>query len=189
MRRFILAIRCFFALLFKGRLPVEAARYLPSQPASQPASQLVSLPAEAPPQKAIEPPKSAPAAPPPAGAVELLALLQREGRLVDFLEEPIDGYSDAQVGAAVRDIHGGCRKVLGEYFAIEPVMAGAENAPVQVDGGFDQTAIRLVGNVVGQPPYRGVLRHHGWRTTRVELPNLGALARPAVLAPAEVELS
>jgi hypothetical protein len=178
MRRFVLAIKCFFLLLFRGRLPDAAAGYLPQKAAPPPAP------------PALEPPRAValPAPPAPDGAVELLALFQREGRLVDFLEEEIGPYGDAQIGAAVRDIHRGCRKVLGEYFAIEPVMAGAENAPVQIDGGFDAQAIRLVGNVLGQPPWKGALRHHGWRTTRVTLPNLGPLAKPAVLAPAEVEL-
>lgn len=159
MKRFILALKTFFRVWFGKPLPQELLPALP------------------------------PAAPAPDGAIQLLAILQREGRLVDFLEEDIAGYPDAQIGAAVRDIHRGCRKVLAEYFAIEPVMAGAENAVVQVPSGFDAAAIRLTGNVTGQPPYRGALRHHGWRTTRVRLPNLPALDKPAVLAPAEVELS
>jgi uncharacterized protein DUF2760 len=159
VKRFILAIKTFFRVLFGKPLPQE-----------------------------LLPPVPAPSAPAPDGAIQLLALLQREGRLVDFLEEDIAGYQDGQIGAAVRDIHRGCRKVLAEYFAIEPVMPGAENAMVQVDSGFDAAAIRLTGNVTGQPPYRGALKHHGWRTTRVQLPNLPALEKPAVLAPAEVEL-
>jgi Domain of unknown function (DUF2760) len=174
VKRIILAFKAFFRVLLGRPLPAELL----------PAGGAVAAPALASP---------APAAPAPApasdGAVQLLALLQREGRLIDFLEEEITGYGDAQIGAAVRDIHRGCRKVLREYFAIEPVMAGAENAMVQVPSGFDAAAIRLVGNVVGQPPYRGALRHHGWRTTRVELPNAAPLAGPAIVAPAEVELS
>jgi hypothetical protein len=119
----------------------------------------------------------------------MLALLQREGRLIDFLLEPVDEYTDAQIGAAVSDIHRGCRKVLEEHFSIEPIMPGAEESSVEVATGFDASAIRLVGNVTGQPPYKGVLRHHGWRAARASVPTLGDLARPAVLAPAEVELS
>ena len=157
MKRFILAIKVFFRILFGKPLPPELA-----------------------------PP---PPPPRPDGAVQLLTILQREGRLVDFLEEEIGSYADAQIGAAVRDIHRGCRKVLVEYFAIEPVLPGVENATVSVPSGFDAAAIRLTGNVTGQPPYRGALRHHGWRTTRVQLPNLPPLENPAVLAPAEVELS
>src|SRR5689334_12156097 len=100
MKRFWLALRCFFALFFKGRLPAEARAYLPAPPAA---------PAVPP----APPPSALPPAPPvPDGAVELLALLQREGRFVDFLEEAIDGYADAQIGAAARDIHRGCRRIL-----------------------------------------------------------------------------
>src|SRR5262245_19281939 len=115
MRRFLLALRCFFSILFRGRLPAEAAALAPGP----------REPAAAPPRPLLPPA--------PDGAVEVLALLQREGRLVDFLEEDIAAYQDAQIGAAVRDIHRGCRKVLAEYFQIEPVMAAAENATVQVD--------------------------------------------------------
>jgi hypothetical protein len=178
--RLILAIKAFFAILFGRRLSAKAAaRLLPG------AGQAEQPKAEQPKQKA------APAAPAGDGAVQLLALLQREGRLVDFLEEDLGAFGDAQVGAAVRDIHRGCRKVLSEHFALEPVMPGQENQPVRVDRGFDQAAIRLVGNVTGEPPYSGALRHHGWRVTRVTLPNeAGALlTQPAIVAPAEVELS
>jgi hypothetical protein len=182
MRRFILAIKCFFAVLFGRSLPPEIVRTIelpaPTAPKALPEGAQAQPQAPAP-----APPASAP------GAVDVLALLQREGRLIDFLEEPIDGYGDAQIGAAVRDIHRGCKKVLSEYFAIEPVMTDGENAQVTVQDGFDARAIRLVGNVVGQPPFRGVLRHHGWRTTRVALPGLREAQGPAILAPAEVELA
>ncbi len=122
--------------------------------------------------------------------LRVLAVLQRDGRLVDFLMEEIDGYSDAQVGAAVRDIHRGCRKALREYLTVEPVMAEGEDSPVTVGAGFDPAEIRLIGNVAGSPPFRGVLKHHGWRVKTARLPVLvGARDDSAVLAPAEVEIS
>jgi hypothetical protein len=120
--------------------------------------------------------------------VQLLAILQREGRLLDFLQEDVDGYSDAQIGAAVRDIHRGCKKALAEHMPLEPVLREAENAQVRVDPGFDPSRIRLVGNVVGEPPFTGALRHHGWRIARVTLPALARGTDPTVVAPAEVEL-
>lgn len=121
--------------------------------------------------------------------LRLLAILQRDGRLVDFLQEEIDGYSDAQVGAAVRDIHRGCRKALQEYLTIEPVLVEPEEAEVTIAADFDPAEIRLSGNVSGMPPFRGVLRHHGWRVKAVQLPALpGARDQSAVLAPAEVEI-
>jgi hypothetical protein len=122
-------------------------------------------------------------------AVQLLAILQREGRLLDFLQEDVDAYSDAQIGAAVRDIHRGCKKALAEHLPVEPVLREAENAQVRVDAGFDPSRIRLVGNVVGEPPFTGALRHHGWRVARVTLPTPARATDPSVIAPAEVELA
>ena len=121
--------------------------------------------------------------------LRILAVLQRDGRLVDFLQEEIDSYSDAQVGAAVRDIHRGCRKALRDYLTIEPVLPGGEESPVHVAPDFNPAAIRLLGNVQGAPPFQGVLKHHGWRVADVHLPALpGGSADAAILAPAEVEI-
>lgn len=138
-------------------------------------------------------PAEAPAAPDAAtsqkrGAVLLLGLLQREGRLLDFLQEEVDGYSDAQIGAAVRDIHRGCRKVLAEHVRIEPVMGEPDNATVRIDAGFDPSRIRLVGNVAGPPPFVGTLRHPGWRGVDIKLPELPRSHDASVIAPAEVEV-
>jgi len=121
--------------------------------------------------------------------LRILTVLQRDGRLVDFLQEDIDGYSDAQIGAAVRDIHRGCRKSLHDYLTIEPIINAAEEAQVQVPTDFDPAAVRLIGNVDGKPPFLGVLKHHGWRVREVHLPLL-PVARDdsSVLSPAEVEL-
>jgi Domain of unknown function (DUF2760) len=121
--------------------------------------------------------------------LRVLAVLQRDGRLIDFLQEEIDAYSDAQIGAAVRDIHRGCRKALQEYLRIEPVMDGVEDQAVIVAADFDPAAIRLIGNVHGSPPFRGVLKHHGWRAKAVQLPALPASrGDSSVLSPAEVEI-
>jgi hypothetical protein len=121
--------------------------------------------------------------------LRVLAVLQRDGRLVDFLQEDIDPYTDAQIGAAVRDIHRGCRKALRDYFTVEPVLGASEGEPVTVAPDFDPAAIRLTGNVAGSPPFRGVLKHHGWRVKAVHLPVLpGARDDSSVLAPAEVEI-
>lgn len=121
--------------------------------------------------------------------LRILAVLQRDGRLVDFLQEDIDGYGDAQIGAAVRDIHRGCRKVLRDYLTVEPVLNAADESPVNVPSDFDPVAIRLTGNVAGSPPFRGVLKHHGWRVKSVHLPVLPTARDDAtVLAPAEVEI-
>ena len=121
--------------------------------------------------------------------LRVLAILQRDGRLVDFLQEEIDGYTDAQIGASVRDIHKSCRKALSDYLTIEPVMTDREEAEVTVPVGFDPATIRLTGNVAGSPPFRGVLKHHGWKVKSSHLPVVpGARDDTAVLAPAEVEI-
>lgn len=121
--------------------------------------------------------------------LRVLAILQRDGRLVDFLQEDIDAYPDAQVGAAVRDIHRGCRKALREYLTVEPVLGAAEGGEVTVPGGFDPAEVRIIGNVRGVPPFRGVLKHHGWRVKSVQLPAIpGSRQDSAILAPAEVEI-
>lgn len=122
--------------------------------------------------------------------LRILAVLQRDGRLVDFLEEDIDGYTDAQIGAAARDIHRGCRKTLRDYLTIEPILGGPEEGRVDVPSDFDPAAVRLIGNVDGSPPFQGILKHHGWRVRSVHLPVL-PVARDdsSVLSPAEVEIS
>jgi hypothetical protein len=123
------------------------------------------------------------------GALALLGLLQREGRLVDFLRETLDDYEDSDIGAAVRDIHRGCKKVLAEHLTIEPVMPGEEDDAVTVPRGFDPGEIRLIGDVSGDPPFKGTLRHHGWRVIQARLPALSEGVDRHVLAPAEVEIA
>jgi hypothetical protein len=123
------------------------------------------------------------------GALALLALLQRDGRLVDFLREPLDGFADADIGAAARDVHRGCKKVLDQYFTLEPVLPGADDAKVTVPKGFDPAEIRVIGEAKGEPPFAGALRHHGWRAAKAQLPTLADGVDRAIVAPAEVELS
>lgn len=124
----------------------------------------------------------------PDAALQLLGLLQREGRFVDFLEEDVSSFSDADIGAAARVVHDGCKKALDEHFTIEPIHEKEEGASVKVQKGFDAHALRLTGNVVGEPPYTGTLSHRGWRCTEVRLPKMSEGHDPKVLAPAEVEL-
>jgi hypothetical protein len=119
----------------------------------------------------------------------MLALLQRDGRLVDFLEEDISSYPDGQLGAAVRSIHTSCRQVLDRYIKLEPVLSSEEDHPVTLPQGFDPAAIKLVGNVGGERPIRGRLRHRGWRVAEVTLPSLPQGSGRAIVAPAEVEVA
>ncbi len=121
-----------------------------------------------------------------SGSLAILGWLQREGRLIDFLQESIDDYDDEQVGAAVRAIHKGCAKVLAEALTLEAILPGEEESRVTVPAGFYPVAIALTGNVKGDPPFKGTLMHHGWRTTTVHVPV--PETDPKVLMPAEVEL-
>jgi hypothetical protein len=124
----------------------------------------------------------------PNAALQLLGLLQQEGRLIDFLEEDVAAYSDAEIGAATRVVHEGCKKALREHFAITAVRSEPEGTQLTLAEGFDSSAVRLTGNVVGRPPFTGRLTHRGWRVTDVRLPKVAAGHDLSVLAPAEVEL-
>jgi len=218
MSRLVLAFQCFFLILFGKRLPVEALKLLPETATSGSQPGAAAAPAggntgAARPAAAPKPAEARPPAPRPTGdgradgkdaredrprvsaaqqhrdgALAMLALLQREGRLVDFLREAIDGFSDAEIGAAARDVHRGCRKVLDQHLAFEPVMPGSEEAQVSVPKGFDPAEVRLIGEARGEPPFRGTLRHHGWRVVDAKLPALADGVDRTVIAPAEVEL-
>lgn len=120
--------------------------------------------------------------------VHLFSVLQREGRLMDFLQEDLSRYEDGQIGAAVRSIHENCKKAVTRYLSPEPVMKPAEGETVEIAAGFDQHAVKLVGNVVGQPPFSGILRHRGWQLRSISLPKLSEAENPNLIAPAEVEI-
>jgi hypothetical protein len=125
----------------------------------------------------------------PTPALQLLAILQREGRLLDFLQEDVTAYSDTEVGAAARVVHQGCRRGLDDYLEIEAVRSEAEGAAVVLEPGFDAASTRVTGNLVGEPPFRGTLAHRGWRVTKARLPRLAEGHDARILAPAEVEVS
>ena len=178
------AFRCFFSILFHGEIPNDIAHKTVQSAGPVPQVSAAAIPSvsrlkegERPASEAFD------------RAVQMLALLQRDGRLVDFLAENISTYPDAQLGAAVRTIHETCRRVLDHYVKLEPILNSEEDQPVTVQVGFDPAAIKLLGNMAGGPPVRGVLRHKGWRVKEVNLPPLPQGAGRLVVAPAEVELS
>ena len=194
-----LALLCFFRLLFGRQLPPEAAKFLPAPtPALPPAAGEPKPAATVRASDAREDrrddkpkddkPRTSSAQQQREGALAFLSLLQREARFVDFVRDSVDGASDADIGAAAREVHRGCRKVLDQYLAIEPVMPGAEEEKVAVPKGFDPAEVRLIGEAKGEPPYRGTLRHHGWRVVDAKLPQLAEGIDRSVIAPAEVEL-
>ncbi|NTX01006.1 DUF2760 domain-containing protein [Myxococcus sp. CA040A] len=188
--RFWLAWLCFWRCLVSGDF---ARAVLPASRAYD-AGQLNLLPSGTPSptptvEKAPPPPPALPPEREHASALALLAMLQREGRLVDFLQENVAAFSDAEVGAACRTVHEGCRKVMGQYFTLQAVLPQSEGDQVTVPVSFDAQRIRLIGNVTGQPPHTGTLRHHGWVTSEVKFPVVSPAMDPRVLAPAEVELA
>ena len=171
-RRWQYAFRALFSLIFKGYIADDILDAFRPRPSAAPVVPVVAKPPEDQGDRAIQ----------------LLAILQRDGRLVDFLMEDLTGYADAQIGAGVRDVHASCRTSLARYVTLSPVLDEGEGASVLVDRGTDAARVKVVGNVGGAPPYRGVLRHRGWEATRVELPPLPTTFR-TVVAPAEVEVS
>ena len=169
-KRWKYAFRAFFSLIFHGRVAPDIVQAL--APAAAPA-----------------PPAAAPAAAADPGdrAVQMLALLQRDGRLVDFLMEDLTGYPDAQVGAAVRDVHTNCRASLSRYVTLTPVVDAEEGGRMTVQTGADPARVKVIG-AVAAPPVSGVVRHRGWEAVRLDLPPLPSSGRTLV-APAEVEVS
>jgi hypothetical protein len=182
--RVAFAFRCFFSILFHVDIPNDIAQKLVKLAGPVPHPATVATPSVSRPKEVERPASEA-----FDRAVQMLALLQRDGRLIDFLAENISAYPDAQIGAAVRTIHDTCRQVLDQYVKLEPILNSEEDQPVTVPAGFDLAAIKLIGNVTGEPPVRGMLRHKGWRVKEVNLPPLPQGAGRMVVAPAEVELS
>ena len=177
--RILLAFALFFRVLFDsafaGRaIALRAGNDLPQAPPPQPAPQ--------PPA----PPKLHEAS--PEAALQLLGLLQREGRLMDFLQEDMAAYTDAQVGAAARVVHDQCKKALDAHLTLERIRNENEGSRISVPKDFSPSEIRLLGNVSGEPPFTGELTHAGWRVAHIELPKLSAGHDVRVIAPAEVEL-
>src|SRR4029077_12314043 len=121
------------------------------------------------------------------GALQLLGILQRDSRLLDFLMEDIAGYSDDQIGAAVRELHDQCRDSVSRYVTLQPVIDGVEGTFVQAPS-KDPNLVKFVGNVPAKPPSGGTLRHKGWRAAKVDLPALAAKQDATILAPAEIEI-
>lgn len=119
----------------------------------------------------------------------LVGMLQREGRLLDFFNENLEDYEDAQIGAAVRSIHENCRKIVDRYLPLQPVLSQEEGDTITLQANFDAAAIKLVGQIGDHPPFTGVVRHRGWRVKKVVLPELSGNPDPDIIAAAEVEIS
>lgn len=178
MGRIGLAFRLFFRVLFDAAMAERAQPLLAGEAAPAAA---VPVAAE---------PKTAKQAPARNDALNLLAMLQREARLVDFLREEIAAYSDEQIGAAVRDVHRDSAAVVERVFALRPIREEAEGSTIELDGEFDAALYRLTGRVPERPPFRGALAHPGWQATQCVLPEWsGGESAALVIAPAVVEVT
>lgn len=185
MSRLSLAFKSFFALLFGGKLPDDVVTELGLM------RRVMTTPAPAP---SAAKPAAAPAPPadPNDGAVALLALLQREARLVDFLMEDIGAYGDAQVGAAVRAVHEGSRKAIERHFELSPVVDGVEGAVTTLKAAGlkpgDTARLKLLGNVPADGNVEsGILQHRGWMAKKADIPK-PVKGAERVIAPAEIEV-
>lgn len=194
----ILGIGLLITLVLWGIIQFLGRRLLDSVAMSAAAAEAARLretkqrePATPAPQKPLATAKPVEVAPPSnAAAVQMLSILQRQGRLIDFLQENLGQYQDDQIGAAVRSIHEGCKQALTEHVKLEPIYQEAEGSSVVLQPGFDPNAVRLLGNVVGNPPFRGELRHRGWRVAKIDLPQrIDNQAKDMIVAPAEVEVN
>jgi hypothetical protein len=208
LSRIAIAIGSFFSILGDARLAGNVHRLRSGEPLAAdapphqvrvevPVEKIVEVRVEVPVDRVVEktvekrievPVEKTVEVATPTAALQLLGLLQREARFVDFLQEDVAGYSDADIGAAARVVHEGCRKVLRAHFTVEPVRPEAEGARVTLPAGFDAAATRLTGNVVGQAPFTGTLGHRGWQVNEVRLPQLTDAQAARVIAQAEVEL-
>jgi hypothetical protein len=179
----------FWAFTRKGKTGQPVA-----EPA--PAFQTGPEPVTAVPAPAAPAPKAPPAQPEtivvreatPDAALQLLGLLQKEARFLDFIQENVGTYSDAEIGAAARVVHEGCVKVIRQHFELAPVRSESEGSRITLPPGFDAAGVRLIGNIVGQPPFTGTLIHRGFRAAEVKLPRLSEGHDAHILAQAEVEL-
>ena len=177
MNRIVVAFRCFFNLLFQGKLSDDTLNVLKlTRRGAAPASAKAASAAAAPPAARVS-----------DGALQMLSIMQRDSRLVDFLMEDIASYSDDQIGAAVRELHDQCRDSIARYVTLAPVIDGVEGTYAKAPAS-DASLVKFVGNVPAQPPPGGTLRHKGWRAVKVDLPGLAAKQDASVIAPAEIEI-
>jgi hypothetical protein len=130
-----------------------------------------------------------PPAPKPTGEpLQLLAILQAESKLIDFLLEDISAASDSQVGLGVREVHKLAQAALKKHLTIEPILPGEYEDRVTVPKGFNPSAIQVIGNVTGEPPFNGKLAYNGLRVKEIKLPTRPEGQDPMILMPAEVEM-
>jgi Domain of unknown function (DUF2760) len=189
---FVLALFILALTFFDSRRKADTMAQAPPAEVPPPRAPAPEPPAPEPaPAAIIQPPKPEPPAESTAEAeiVAFFALLQEKGRLIDFLMEDLAAYEDAEIGAAARVVHEGCKGVLREHFKIHAISEAEEGAQITVPAGFAADEYRLVGKLSGDPPFTGKLVHKGWKTDTVKLPRIVDASRLPAIAPAEVEIA
>lgn len=181
--RLMTAFKAFFVVLFNREKAERIAPVLTGE--SLPMLETEKQPEKLPPPKPEKTPTSKPAQ---SEAITLLAAMQREARFLDFVMEKLDGYDDAQVGAAARTVHDECAAIIERFFDVQPLRNEGEMSQITIETP-DAALVQLVGDVSGEPPYTGRLTHHGWVAKKCDLPKWSGNPDAAlVLAPAEVEI-
>lgn len=195
--RLFYAWAVYFRVIFDGSFAArvrELSMPAPSLPAPSEPPPLPEPPAPVPvpvPVSVFAPvsvPAPAPARPYEESALHLLAALQREGRFLDFVGQPIDGLSDADIGAASRVVHAGCKKALERAVTVAPIRTEREGERVEV-AAADVATVTFLGNGGDDQLRAGRLVHKGWRATATNLPESAAGHDATILHPAEVERS
>lgn len=180
--------RLWLAFLLPWRVLFDTAFAVRVNELRDGAPRLPPAPTPAPAPVAVREAEAVPSEPDATPALQLLAILQREGRFVDFVQEDVSSSSDAEIGAAARVVHDGCRRGLAQLVELAAVRSEAEGAAIELPAGFDAARVRITGNIRGEPPFRGTLAHHGWQVKTIRLPKTNAGHDPKIVAPAEVEL-
>ena len=115
----------------------------------------------------------------------LLSALQREARLLDLMSEPLDQYSDSQIGAAARDVIRDSKKCMDKLFSLRPIVEQSEGERIDIPS--QPSPVRW--KVLGGTGSKGTIVHPGWIAGKVELPSwTGGPEDDLVLSAVEVEV-
>jgi hypothetical protein len=184
--RLFLALKAFFSTLFNPAIAKKIAEALDTKKSAEnkQTAPSLTLPA-APSESTAKSPK--PASKESSGrsdALTLLNTLQREARFLDLAHESLDMYTDAQIGAAARDVLRDTRKSLDKMFEIKPLLSAKEGDSIDLPETLSPVRWKLLGGKAN----RGVVVHAGWMATKTEIPKWsGSRDDSMVLAAAEID--
>ena len=176
----ITATKAFCKLLFNSELSASFDQLITEGSAAK----IESKPAAAAPSA-----PNKPIVPARSDAISLLSALQREARLLDLVTESLDGYSDAQIGAAAKEVLRDSGSVIERMFGLKPMTDAADGSELETPAKFEASEYRLTGSVSGSGPFRGTVAHHGWKATKCDVPKwTGDKSSAMIIAPIELEI-